>query len=114
MTTNQQAKATAMMRFTKIKFDHVVPAHILEGLNAGYDKPISISPVIQLTVRFSENGEPYGVGFRVNGYTLGSYSDDPSSFSPGPFMHFSPEVVAYLSQAADEALAIVQPIVTLH
>jgi hypothetical protein len=109
--------ANAFMRFTKIKFDRVVPAHILEGINAGYDKPISTCPVVQLTVAFAQSGEPIGVGFRLNGYTLGGYTAPAmgnSGFAPGPFMHFSPEVVAYLSHAGEEALAIVQPIVYLH
>lgn len=114
----ENATVTAMMRLSKIMFDRVVPAHILAGINAGYDtKTISTCPVVQLIVSFAQSGESIGVFFRLNGYTLGHYTSPAmaaSGFAPGVFMKFSPEVVAYLSHAAEEALAIVQPIVTVH
>lgn len=114
MENAQQAppKPTAMMRIGHVKIDHVVPAHILDGINAGYDKLISTCPVVGLKVLFHESGEAYSVVFRLNSYTLGGSGE--GGFAPGPFMHFSPEVVAYLSHVADQALAIVQPIVTSH
>jgi len=114
MKNTQQTppKPTAMMRIGHVKINHVVPAHILAGINAGYDKTISKCPVVGLKVLFHESGEAYSVGFRLNGYTLGGSGE--GGFAPGPFMRFSPEVVAYLSHVADQALAMVQPIVTTH
>ena len=111
--TQAQPTATAFMRLTAIKFDRVIPAHVLAGINAGYEQRISTSPVLRIRVSFHQSGEPCSVAFRLNGYSLGSYCA-LSGFRPGAFMHFSPEVVAYLSQAADEALAIVAPLVITH
>ena len=107
----------ALMRLTKIKFHHVVPAHILAGINQGFDRPISTCPVVGMTVWFHQNGEPGGVKFRLNGNTLGSCAPgvcNLGGFGPGPWADFSAEVVEYLSHAAEQALAIVQPLVSLH
>lgn len=116
-TAKNQPTATAMMRIDKIKFDHVVPEHIRQAINDSYaDNTImGRSSMLKMAVKFSQDGEPYGVRFRVGGYSLGFYSIPGSaSFSQGAFMNLPPEVVAYLSHVADEALAIVQPLVTRH
>lgn len=111
---SEQPTATAYMRFSKIKFDRVVPAHIWKAINASYaDGTISNGGLMKMHVLFHESGEAYGVNFRANNYTLGHWNNS-TGFHQGAFMKLPPEAVAYLSYAAEEALAIVQPIVTVH
>lgn len=105
--------ATAMMRLTKIKFNRVVPAHILAAINTAYGKQFSTCPLLGVTVKFHEcNGEPFLVTFRMNGATIGSGGG--GHMAPGPFMQLGEELRAYLMHVADEAFAIVAPIVSLH
>lgn len=61
------------------------------------------------------DGSPYAVTFRINGYDLAHYTH-PVIGSNGlkPWFPLSEEVIAYLSHAADEAFAIVAPILFPH
>lgn len=120
ITPPTQPTATAMMRIAHVKFDHVLPPHIRAAITASSESLQDVGgvdAVVGMWVRFSQNGEPYAVSVRASGCELGLYIPEggsTSGFQPGPFMTFPPEVVAYLSHAAEEALAIVQPIVALH
>ena len=108
-----QVTVNALMRLTKIKFNRVVPAHILEDINTAYGKQFSTCPLLGVTVKFHEcNGEPFLVTFRMNGATIASGGG--GHMAPGPFITLGEELRAYLMHVADEAFAIVAPIVHMH
>lgn len=109
---SQIAKPTVMMRLTKIKFDRVVPPHILAAINVACGRQFSTCPVMGVAVRFHQTGEAYVVNFRMNGATIGSGGG--GYIIPGPFMELGDELRAYLMHVVDEAFAIVAPLDGTH
>lgn len=104
-----------MLRIKNVKFTHVLPVEILAALRAVH--PGQTQPLASIKVHFADNGETYGATVRHSGNTLGVVGDrriiDSTNFCE-KILVLPDSVKQYLAEICQQAIEIVQPIVTNH